>query len=74
MYLIVKEGASLFVKKGVFLGEKRAFFNCKKGTLHLDGWMEWAVYRTDPSQASAQASTRAPRQMTLHLRVLIMNV
>ena len=27
--------------------------------------MEWAVYRTDPSHAPAQASTRAPRQINM---------
>ena len=28
----------------------------------MDGWMEWAVYRTDPALAPAHASTRVPRQ------------
>ena len=33
----------------------------------VDGWMEWAVYRTDPPRAPAQASTRVPRQIDMAL-------
>ena len=29
--------------------------------------MEWAVYRTDPPRAPAQASTRVPRQIDMAL-------
>ena len=28
----------------------------------MDGWMEWAVYRTDPAQVMVQTNTGVPRQ------------